>query len=389
LVRVAIIIVSYNVRSLLRQCLHSIAAQGGGAGYAVTTLVVDNVSSDGSAAMVAAEFPEVTLLTPPVNLGFTGGNNLALRTLGFPVTSSSEQSSCLDGANADENSPLTSPLAPRPSLFSEQATCLTGTNNDENSQSASPLAPRPSLFSHQNDEASTPPDYVLLLNPDAELTPGALPRMLDYLGAQPAVAVCGPQLRYGDGRFQHGAFRFPGLAQVALDVLPVAGLPAAHRLLDSPLNGRYPQTLWQGDAPFAVDFVLGAAMLVRGAALRTVGGLDEGYWMYCEEMDWCLRMWEHGWRVAALPTATVIHHAGQSSRQWRWPTFVQLWRSRYRFYLQHRDRYPAGFLLAARSLVRTGMACQARRARADFAAGRISGGDLGDALAAYQAVAQL
>jgi hypothetical protein len=148
LVRVAIIIVSYNVRSLLRQCLHSIAAQGGGAGYAVTTLVVDNVSSDGSAAMVAAEFPEVTLLTPPVNLGFTGGNNLALRTLGFPVTSSSEQSSCLDGANADENSPLTSPLAPRPSLFSPQATCLTGTNNDENSQSASQLAPRNSLFSH-------------------------------------------------------------------------------------------------------------------------------------------------------------------------------------------------------------------------------------------------
>jgi hypothetical protein len=93
--------------------------------------------------------------------------------------------------------------------------------------------------------------------------------------------------------------------------------------------------------------------------------------------------------TSALPTATVIHHAGQSSRQWRWPTFVQLWRSRYRFYLQHRDRYPAGFLLAARSLVRTGMACQARRARADFAAGRISGGDLGDALAAYQAVAQL
>jgi GT2 family glycosyltransferase len=230
---------------------------------------------------------------------------------------------------------------------------------------------------------------VLLLNPDAELTPGALPRMLDYLGAQPAVAVCGPQLRYGNGQFQHGAFRFPGLAQVALDVLPVAGLPAAHRLLDSPLNGRYPQTLWQGEAPFVVDFVLGAAMLVRSAALCTVGGLDEGYWMYCEEMDWCLRMWKHGWRVAALPSATVIHHAGQSSRQRRWPTFVQLWRSRYRFYTQHRDRYPAGFLLAARGLVRAGMACQARRARADFAAGRISGCDLDAALAAYQTVARL
>jgi N-acetylglucosaminyl-diphospho-decaprenol L-rhamnosyltransferase len=331
LVRVAIIIVSYNVKSLLRQCLHSIAAQGGGAGYTVTTLVVDNVSSDGSAAMVAAEFPEVTLLTPATNLGFTGGNNLALRTLGFSVTAAAEQDSGVAAA----------------------------------------------------------PDYVLLLNPDAELTPGALAQMLAYLDAQSAVAVCGPQLRYGDGRFQHGAFRFPGLAQVALDVLPVAGLPAAHRLLDSPLNGRYSQALWQEEAPFAVDFVLGAAMLVRGAAIHAVGGLDEAYWMYCEEMDWCLRMWEHGWRVTALPTATVIHHAGQSSRQRRWPAFVQLWRSRYRFYMQHSERYPAGFLLATRGLVRAGMACQARRARTDFAAGRITGHDLGDALAAFQTVARL
>jgi GT2 family glycosyltransferase len=329
LVRVAISIVSYNVQSLLRGCPHSIEKHAGGAGYTVETIVVDNASSDGSAAMVAAEFPAVRLLASAANLGFTGGNNLALRMLGFPVSVPAA-----GGAVA---------------------------------------------------RSAEPPDYVLLLNPDAELTPGALPQLVDYLATHPAAAICGPQLRYGDGRFQHGAFLFPGLGQVALDVLPVAGLPAVHRLLDSRINGRYPATLWQGGTAFPVDFVLGAAMLVRGAAIAQVGGLDDGYWMYCEEMDWCLRMREEGWQVAAVPAAVVVHHEGQSSRQRRWRAFEQLWRSRYRFYTQHRDRFPTGL----RSLVRLGMTLQARQARADFAAGRVTGSELADALAAFAAVARL
>ena len=125
------------------------------------------------------------------------------------------------------------------------------------------------------------------------------------------------------------------------------------------------------------------------AAIAQVGGLDDGYWMYCEEMDWCLRMREHGWRTVAVPSAVVVHHEGQSSRQRRWSSFVQLWRSRYRFYAQHRTHYCPGFLLAVRGLVRLGMAWQARQARAAFAAGQLSGSELGDALAAYKAVAAL
>lgn len=333
MVRVAITIVSYNVQSLLRRCLHSIEKHAGGAGYIVETIVVDNASSDGSAALVAAEFPAVRLLASAANLGFTGGNNLALWVLGFQVAVSAAGGGVARGAD--------------------------------------------------------PPDFVLLLNPDAELTPGALPQLVDYLATHPAAAICGPQLRYGDGRFQHGAFRFPGLGQVALDVLPVAGLPAVHRLFDSRINGRYPAALWRGGAPFPVDFVLGAAMLVRGAAIAQVGGLDDSYWMYCEEMDWCLRMREQGWRVAAAPAAVVVHYEGQSSRQRRWRSFEQLWRSRYRFFALHRGHYPAGFTPALRSLVRLGMMLQARQARADFEAGRVTGSELGDALAAFATVARL
>lgn len=333
MIRVAITIVSYNVQPLLRKCLRSIEESAGAAKYTVETVVVDNASSDGSAAMVAAEFPDVRLSTPAANLGFTGGNNLALQMLGFPVAA-----------------PATGGAV---------------------------------------DVIAEPPDYVLLLNPDAELTPGALPQMVEYLATHPAAAICGPQLRYGDGRFQHGAFCFPGLGQVALDVLPLAGLPAVHRLFGSRINGRYPAACWQGGAPFPVDFVLGAAMLVRGAAITLVGGLDDGYWMYCEEMDWCLRMREQGWQVAAVPAAVVVHHEGQSSRQRRWLSFEQLWRSRYRFFALHRDRYPAGFTPALHSLVRIGMVLQARQARADFAAGRVTGRELADALAAFAAVARL
>ena len=330
MVRVAIIIVSYNVEPLLRKCLRSIEQHGGAVGYTVATIVVDNGSVDGSAAMVAAEFPNVRLVAAESNLGFTGGNNLALRLLGFGAT----------------------PAA-----------------NGEIGESS--------------------PDFVLLLNPDAELTPGALPSLVDYMAAHPTVAVCGPQLRYGDGRFQHGAFRFPGLGQVALDVLPLPRLPGLHRLHDSRLNGRYPAALWQAGAPFPVDFVLGAAMLVRAAAITQAGGLDDAYWMYCEEMDWCLRMRDLGWQIAVVPAAVVVHHEGQSSRQRRWRSFVQLWRSRMRFYTQHRCHYPPGFMLALRTVLRVGMQMQARRARADFAAGRSTGLEYADALAAFAMVAHL
>ena len=89
---------------------------------------------------------------------------------------------------------------------------------------------------------------------------------------------------YADGSFQHGAFRFPSLAQIALDFFPPPGR-LNQPVLDSRLNGRYSRDLRSGQ-PFRVDFVLGAALMVRGEALRQVGLLDEGYFMYCEEMDW-------------------------------------------------------------------------------------------------------
>ncbi|MCD6289061.1 MAG: glycosyltransferase family 2 protein [Anaerolineae bacterium] len=225
------------------------------------------------------------------------------------------------------------------------------------------------------------PDAVLLLNPDAELLPGALSEMVQCLDAHPRAAVVGPQLQYGDGRFQHGAFRFPSLAQVFLDFFPLNW-----RLTESRINGRYPKALYAAGQPFPVDFVLGASMMVRAEAIRQVGLLDEGYFMYAEEMDWCRRFYAAGWSVYCAPAARVIHHEGQSARQFRDRMYVALWRSRYRFFHRY---YPAAWRVLARSIVRVGLWAEARRARQAMTRGDISREEMDRRLAAYREVARL
>lgn len=326
---IAVIIVSYNTCELLRKALHSVYDALRPPDCDLTVIVVDNASHDESAQMVAADFPKVTLIALPTNLGFTGGNNLALYSLGLKVT----------------------PPA-----------------------SASQLAPTP---------RTSPPQFVLLLNSDAEVAKDALLQLAATMERLPSMGMCGAFLRYGNGSFQHGAFHFPSLVQVLLDFFPLAGVPGAQRLRNSRLNGRYPAAKWQGAAPFPVDFVLGAAMFVRSAAINDIGGLDDNYFMYCEEMDWALRMQQAGWGVYAVPTAHVTHHEGQSSRQVRWEAYERLWRSRFRFYSKHAAYYPPGYRFVVRLLVRLGAGWRSRQARQRFARGEANGQEIARELAAY------
>jgi N-acetylglucosaminyl-diphospho-decaprenol L-rhamnosyltransferase len=334
----AVIILNYNTRDLLRRCIASVLASAALNIDHVTVevMVVDNASPDGSAQMVATEFPQIYLIASPENLGYTGGNNLALQLLGFPVDAPPH------------------PVTPSP---------------------CHPL--------------TLSPDFALLLNADAEISGGALWQMAKVLQDRPGVGVCGAQLRYGDGTFQHGAFQFPTLFQLALDFFPLSRSPGAHRLHNSRLNGRYPRRLWQGTEPFPVDFVLGAAMMVRGTAIQQVGGLDDEYYLYCEEMDWCLRMAEAGWRVVAAPAAQVIHHEGQSSRQVRWSAYERLWRSRFRFYQKHARHYPPGYVWLVRGVVRCGLWSRRWQAWQRFGRGEITGVQVQDELKAYQTIARL
>ncbi len=195
-----------------------------------------------------------------------------------------------------------------------------------------------------------PHRFWLLLNPDAELQPHALEHLTAALAADPGAAVAGPQLCYADGRFQHSAFRFPGLLQWWFDLFPVA------RLYDSPLNGRYPRRAYERGDPFVVDFPLGACLLVSATAAARVGLLDADFFLYCEEIDWCLRFRQAGYHCLCVPQAHVVHHAGASTQQTREATFVQLWRSRLRLVDKHwpawqrpisRGALAAGFRLRA------------------------------------------
>jgi len=225
------------------------------------------------------------------------------------------------------------------------------------------------------------PRYILLLNPDTELRDGALATLVRFMDEHPAVGACGAQLLYSDGSFQHSAFRFPDLAQVFFDFFPLH-----HRLTDSWLNGRYPRRLYQAGRPFAVDHPLGAALMVRRETIEQVGLLDERFFMYCEEIDWCLRIRQAGWEIFCVPQARIIHHVAQSTRQCREAMFVTLWQSRFRLFQKH---YPPAFLWAARWLVRVGLANEANRARAAYSRGEINAQELAGRLAAYEEVRQM
>jgi len=203
------------------------------------------------------------------------------------------------------------------------------------------------------------PRYILLLNPDTVVHDRALEKMVNFMEASPQAGACGARLVYGDGSFQHSAFGFPGLAQIALDFWPVHG-----RLTESCINGRYPRKLYASGRPFDVDHPLGASLLVRTKAIVQVGLMDEAYHMYCEEIDWCWRIKRAGWKIYCVPGAEIVHYGGQSTAQVRPEMIVALWQSRKRLYGKY---YPQWKQRLAAFLVRSGARAQIRRAGQDAA----------------------
>ena len=124
------------------------------------------------------------------------------------------------------------------------------------------------------------------------------------------------------------------------------------RLHETRLNGRYPRRLYDAGRPFEIDHPLGAVMLVRAEAIRQVGLFDEEFALYCEEIDWCARFKEAGWRNYCVPSARIIHHGGQSTSQVRVESFVKLWTARYRLHARHPHFAP---MPLARRIVHLGM----------------------------------
>jgi hypothetical protein len=166
-------------------------------------------------------------------------------------------------------------------------------------------------FSSANNQglARASGDYLLLLNPDTEIVDDALPRMVEYMERHPRVGMLGPQLRFPEGDVQSSRRRFPTLPILFLESTWLQGLLPRRRL------ARYYVQDRPDDQTQPVDWITGAAMLTRRPVLEAVGGLDERFFMYSEELDWCRRVKDAGWEIHYYPKAQIIHYEGKSSEQ--------------------------------------------------------------------------
>lgn len=184
---------------------------------------------------------------------------------------------------------------------------------------------------------------LLLLNPDTVVLPGALAALWRALHAAPHVGMVGARLLNGDGSLQSAGYRFPGLVQSFFDFFPVHP-----RIIGSRINGRFGPG--DGLSPFAIDHPLGACMLVRREVIDEVGGLDERYFYYSEEIDWARRIKAAGWTVLTAPAAQVIHYAGRSTGQISETSLLQLHRSRVQYFCRwHSPRFVRALALMARA----------------------------------------
>lgn len=168
---------------------------------------------------------------------------------------------------------------------------------------------------------------LLLLNSDAHVQSGAVDRLAQFLRAHPRVGICGGRLRDGRGRVQLSFGTFPNLWHEAIRKCfwnPLAQSPWGARCLE-----------WRYRRPTRVDWVLGACLMIRRETAEQIGPLDEGFFFYFEEVDWCLRARRAGWDIQMVPDAEVIHLGGQSVARDPQRLAIEYRKSQRRFYQKH------------------------------------------------------
>lgn len=182
--------------------------------------------------------------------------------------------------------------------------------------------------------------YAMLLNPDTEMPPDALRKLIDYMDANPAVGVVGPKLVLRDGSLDLACRR--GEPTPATSFYKIFGL--AKLFPHSPRFARYNMTFLPEDQPAEVDSVVGACMLMRGEALRQAGLMDEAFFMYAEDIDLNLRIKREGYRVQYYPAVVVLHLKGTSTRKQPERMIRSFYDTMAIFHRKHyAGRYPALF----------------------------------------------
>lgn len=257
---VSIIIVNWNTRDILRDCLNSVYKQT--QGIAFEMIVVDNASSDGSATMVKREFPEAVLIENSQNRGFAAANNQGIKI--------------------------------------------------------------------------AKGRYVLLLNPDTIVLDGAIQKTVAYADNHSDIGVLGCQVWLNENEIQKTCFSFPSISG-----LLVQKLGLFHMFPKSRIFGWIDYYWWDRTTLMDVDVVSGMFMLVRTSAIEQVGMMDEDYFVYAEETDWCWRFQQAGWRCVFTPSARIIHLDGgsKSTEQISVKMYVQQQKSLLIYFIKQRGRF--------------------------------------------------
>lgn len=168
--------------------------------------------------------------------------------------------------------------------------------------------------------------HLLLLNPDTEVRADALETLLDFLERNGSVGAVGARILNRDGTLQHSCYPAPTLFNEWL------------HLFHLDRERREGMESWDVTQPRAVEVLLGACIMVRGEALDDVGPLDERFFMYSEEVDFCHRLREAGWSLYWVPQAQVVHYGGQSTRQAATDMFLRLYEGKLLYFRKHRGR---------------------------------------------------
>ena len=253
--QISVIIVSWNTRELLKGCLNSIRTSGGPLVQEV--IVVDNASADGSADMVAEQYPDVTLIRSKENLGFARGNNLGI------------------------------------------------------------------------ERASG--SWLALVNSDVVLHPGCFEQLAGYLEAHGEVGLVGPAVVGADGRLQPTWRRLPTIWSTACRSFALDNVLSRQPLLSRRDPGG--EGLAQ---PVEVEVLSGCFWVARREAVAQVGGLDERFFFYAEDIDWCKRFGDAGWKVAYVPKATATHFGGGSSAKAPLRYSIEMLRANLAYWRKHR-----------------------------------------------------
>jgi hypothetical protein len=154
-------------------------------------------------------------------------------------------------------------------------------------------------------------EFVLVTNPDCELEPGALRMLVDYLRAHPRAAVAGPKILNPDGSLEYSARSFPTHLTFLFNRYSLL----TRLFPNNPFSRRYLLTDWDHASVRGVDWLSGACLVVRRAAIERVGPMDEAFFMFNEDVDWCRRMKLAGFEVVYVPGAVIVHHVGASKRK--------------------------------------------------------------------------